>query len=581
MRSPVRTGLFIRLTGTDRHHPFLTGLKLTVLLSVCLWSLGPVIAVANDTGVTGDDQTVVTQPADPVAETPADSTEVQPTDPTIEAPAGPAEGEPTDPVVDVAPIVSPVETISAPATADKSATGDDAVPGSVSAQAVAAGRTQTTTISGSVRADGDGDGNWDLLLDWGRSGWTVNLDTNGDGTADISTTTGPLGGYLFSGLARNQSYSIWIEQRDGWTQTYPAANYDIYVGSSTSLVINKYFMVYEHMTMSGSTFNDLDDSGEWGKEEPALPGVTVYLDLNDNGDCDTGEPSTVTDDNGYYEFTDAPVVADAFGIACFWDWPDVYKIREIVPCGWEQTMPGCSGSYSFFRWSGCEKSGKDFGNYAPPASVSGTKWEDTNRNGIADAGDARLSGWTIFADLDKDGVPDAGEPVDVTDTNGNYTLDNLTVDDVAGTEYAITEVDQDLYSPVKPVTGSQTVTVIAGEDKTAVDFLNRHDLPPFFVVPPGGSDVINMSDGEVITANPFIIKVMPEDDFGVVRVEFYVDGVLIGVATAPDANGYWTCAWDTSQYHSSIRIVAYDKNGQTAVITRETKVMLTLPYTGK
>jgi len=38
------------------------------------------------------------------------------------------------------------------------------------------------------------------------------------------------------------------------------------------------------------------------------------------------------------------------------------------------------------------------------------KFEDLDADGVKDAGELGLSGWTIFVDYDDDGTLDAGEP---------------------------------------------------------------------------------------------------------------------------------------------------------------------------
>ena len=68
---------------------------------------------------------------------------------------------------------------------------------------------------------------------------------------------------------------------------------------------------------------------------------------------------------------------------------------------------------------------KFFVGTAPNGEVHGFKWNDTDSDGIKDAGEAGLSNWTIFADLDNDGTLDAGEPSDVTDGAGAYDLFSL------------------------------------------------------------------------------------------------------------------------------------------------------------
>ncbi|MBN1190098.1 MAG: hypothetical protein JXA46_10130, partial [Dehalococcoidales bacterium] len=55
-------------------------------------------------------------------------------------------------------------------------------------------------------------------------------------------------------------------------------------------------------------------------------------------------------------------------------------------------------------------------------SISGTKFNDLNGNGVKNARDTGLELWQIFIDIDLNGVCDAGEPDTSTDTDGNYTF---------------------------------------------------------------------------------------------------------------------------------------------------------------
>ncbi len=102
---------------------------------------------------------------------------------------------------------------------------------------------------------------------------------------------------------------------------------------------------------SGSTFS-----------ERGLAGVTIYLDLNNNGVRDPGEPSTVTatdnpattvDETGTYSFS---------GLSA-----GTYVVREIVPTGLYQTFPTEDGSYTvtLSLSFGALAENIDFGN-APP-----------------------------------------------------------------------------------------------------------------------------------------------------------------------------------------------------------------------
>ncbi|MFN3152513.1 SdrD B-like domain-containing protein [Bremerella sp.] len=77
--------------------------------------------------------------------------------------------------------------------------------------------------------------------------------------------------------------------------------------------------------LRGSKFEDLNANGVWDTGEPAMAGVTIYLDANGNRILDDGELSTVTDENGQYVFAGLP--------------QGNYLVREVVPEGYAQTTP--------------------------------------------------------------------------------------------------------------------------------------------------------------------------------------------------------------------------------------------------
>ena len=79
-----------------------------------------------------------------------------------------------------------------------------------------------------------------------------------------------------------------------------------------------------------------NSDGEFNGDEPRVPGVTINLFLDSNGD---GEPqpeelidSMVTDENGEYWFADDPATEENEGLP-----PGTYIVREVVPEGSEQT----------------------------------------------------------------------------------------------------------------------------------------------------------------------------------------------------------------------------------------------------
>ncbi len=121
-----------------------------------------------------------------------------------------------------------------------------------------------------------------------------------------------------------------------------------------------------------------------------------------------------------------------------------------------------------------------------------------------------------------------------------------------------------------------------------VDIYDTYEQPlPEFNNLPGSNQPINLEEGETITTDTYVIEVAPASEFGVAKVEFYVDDILICTDTQPDANGVYSCDWDTTRYHSDVKILVYDILGHTTVLTRrvivlsdETSLPTALPETG-
>src|SRR5690606_3084571 len=65
--------------------------------------------------------------------------------------------------------------------------------------------------------------------------------------------------------------------------------------------------------------------GTRGRNDRGLAGWTIYLDLNNNGRLDDGEPSTQTNESGEYWFMDLD--------------DGTYVVREVPQDGWTQTAP--------------------------------------------------------------------------------------------------------------------------------------------------------------------------------------------------------------------------------------------------
>ncbi|MEO0836200.1 MAG: SdrD B-like domain-containing protein, partial [Cyanobacteria bacterium J06642_3] len=102
-----------------------------------------------------------------------------------------------------------------------------------------------------------------------------------------------------------------------------------------------------------ASFGGVDANGDSEESqsalEPTIPGVTVFLDLNENGVLDEDEPSQVTDANGDYIFDNLQ--------------PGTFTVREIVPDGFTQTAPS-SGEFTVTLGEGEIVGDLNFGNVA-------------------------------------------------------------------------------------------------------------------------------------------------------------------------------------------------------------------------
>ena len=107
-----------------------------------------------------------------------------------------------------------------------------------------------------------------------------------------------------------------------------------------------------------------------------------------------------------------------------------------------------------------------------PAPKSGMKFKDINRNGVKDANEPGLSGWTIYVDYNNNGALDSAEPSAVTGADGSYELTGV----VPGL-WRVREVSQAGWTCSFPTSSDafgcyHQETFAAGENPTGVDFGN-------------------------------------------------------------------------------------------------------------
>ncbi len=374
-------------------------------------------------------------------------------------------------------------------------------------------------VSGEKFHDQDADGQEDNT-EPGLSGWTINAyaDTNGNGVKDASETTvaattvtgfdGDYELYLNPG-----KYIVCEVQQANWVQSVPAnsicgpgaGGYAVTISSAGSQSVRsgdrhvftgtpgftgKDFGNYKKTGKTGKKFHDLNADGDRDTNEPYLAGWTInaYVDSNGDGDKDASENtvagSAVTDAGGSFTIN-LPT--------------GKYILCEVQQSGWSQSAPANSvcgagiGGYAVtISGSGASSvsGGRnaftgthtyDFGNYRN-ATKSGMKFHDLDADGVKDAGEPGLQGWTITAykDTDGDGIKDAGETTvgasAVTDASGNYSMS------LKPGKYVVCETQQATWTQSYPSGnicgngGGWAINLAAGDVDSGNDFGNKRPV---------------------------------------------------------------------------------------------------------
>ncbi|MBE9120242.1 hypothetical protein IQ269_05315 [Tychonema sp. LEGE 07199] len=189
-------------------------------------------------------------------------------------------------------------------------------------------------------------------------------------------------------------------------------------------------------SISGNKYNDFNANGRPDLPEVPIPNWQIYLDLNNNDRLDFNEPSTVTNAQGNYTFANLP--------------PGTYQVREVQQPNFRQTTPNPA---PITINSGTFAGNINFGNNFNAGTIAGTKFNDINSNGSQDPGEQPLANWQIYLDLNRNNRLDGGEPVTLTNFQGNYAFVNIPAD-----TYLVREVQQPGFRQTTPDPGPINVT---------------------------------------------------------------------------------------------------------------------------
>jgi hypothetical protein len=267
-------------------------------------------------------------------------------------------------------------------------------------------KTDTTDSNGNYLFEGLDEGDYEVRVNGASvpSGYTLTGDPDETGTCSTCDA--------------KQTVTL------GFDQQYYDADFGYQPGGTGSI--------------GDTVFEDLDQDGIQDAGEPGILAVDVilYEDTNGNGVIDAGDyliATDTTDSNGNYSFTGlaegldylvymdlTPLALNDHNLGAYFD-PYPYTSTthpDATGDGYAiETVSNLSGAYN----------DADFG-FRPiiPGSISGTAFQDENKDGAYNAGDGDVLlanvDVELYLDTDNDGVGDVLYATTTTDTNGDYTF---------------------------------------------------------------------------------------------------------------------------------------------------------------
>jgi hypothetical protein len=245
-----------------------------------------------------------------------------------------------------------------------------------------------------------------------NSSWQVTGSVDNFATVRIGSSEVALPGHTtlgsFSGIELYPLNSITIDAQNGVGRFNPA-------GVTAKIEITE--------APGNYIYDSTTDS--WRPGTLGLGGVTVYLDLNDNGVLDADEPTQITrfdnpdtpdvDEAGQYQFSDLN--------------PGDYTVRQVVPVGWAQFFPG-NGQYELSLKAGDIAQNIDFFN----TLTTDLQVDTVSTNVLAFDGQQLTVTGDVSAEVSNQGSGTLSESFEVLffeDSNHNATYDEG-IDNVLG-----------------------------------------------------------------------------------------------------------------------------------------------------
>ena len=216
----------------------------------------------------------------------------------------------------------------------------------------------------------------------------------------------------------------------------------------------EYLLLSGKGSIGGFVWDDLNGNGVFDIGEPGLQGVTVFIDMDENGTYSLWEPSGQTDASGNFDISRIKqgsyrVYNDTSTI------PDQYNFTTSHPL-----LINLARKQDYNE--------ADFGLQEMSAIIAGTLWNDSNSDGIIDPGENAIIGSRVYLDQNGNGIFDFSEPSSISNSEGLYNFSSL-----PRGAYLVT-LDGNMFNPSFIPTSGTTlptpVTLIAGESIDNVNF---------------------------------------------------------------------------------------------------------------
>jgi protocatechuate 3,4-dioxygenase beta subunit len=254
--------------------------------------------------------------------------------------------------------------------------------------------------------------------------------------------------------------------------------------------------LFQKASLGDFVWHDLNADGIQDAGEAGIASVTANL-IDANGNIVS---STTTDANGNYKFAELI--------------PGTYSVQFVAPVGYNFSNLGNGTTAPITLTSGEYNGTLDAGLFQK-ASLGDFVWNDTNADGIQDAGEAGIAGVTVNL-LDASGNV-AGTAV--TDANGNYNFADLipgtySVQFVAPTGYNFSNLGNGTTAPITLTSGEYNGTLDAGlfQKASLGDFV-WHDLNADGIQDAGEAGIASVT-ANLIDANGNIVSSTTTDANG-------------------------------------------------------------------